>query len=87
MYFDGAPRRNLCIPSCWKRDDVSGSARDRNDCINRTPWITEKKLPETVPMDERELLLTLKGKEDVTLDGHHMMLYANIGSTGDPAMV
>lgn len=42
MYFDGAPRRNLCIPSCWKRDDVSGSARDRNDCINRTPWITEK---------------------------------------------
>lgn len=29
----------------------------------------------------------LKGKEDVTLDGHHMMLYANIGSTGDPTMV
>lgn len=27
------------------------------------------------------------GKEDVTLDGHHMMLYVNIGSTGDPAMV
>ena len=21
---------------------ISGSARDRNDCINRTPWITEK---------------------------------------------
>lgn len=36
------PRRNLCIPGCWKCDDVSGSARDRNDCINRTPWITEK---------------------------------------------
>lgn len=42
MYSDGAPRRNLRIPGCWKRDDVSGSARDRNDCIDRTPWITEK---------------------------------------------
>ena len=37
--------------------------------------------------EKKELLLTLKGKEDVTLDGHHMMLYANIGSTGDLAMV
>ena len=37
--------------------------------------------------EKNELLLTLKGKEDVTLDGHHVMLYANIGSTGDLAMV
>lgn len=37
--------------------------------------------------EKKELLLTLKGKEDVTLDGHHVMLYANIGSTGDLAMV
>ena len=33
------------------------------------------------------MFFRLKGKEDVTLDGHHMMLYANIGSTGDLAMV
>ena len=49
--------------------------------------LLKKKLPETVPMNKKELLLTLKGKEDVTLDGHHVMLYANIGNTGDPAMV
>ena len=33
-------------------------------------------------MDKKEWLLTLKGKEDVTLDGHHMMLYANIEAPG-----
>lgn len=37
--------------------------------------------------EKKELLLTLKGKEDVTLDGQHVMLYANIGSIGDLAMV
>lgn len=37
--------------------------------------------------EKKELLLTLKGKEDVTLDGQRIMLYANIGSTGDLAMV
>lgn len=37
--------------------------------------------------EKKELLLTLKGKEDVTLDGQHIMLYANIGSTSDLAMV
>lgn len=37
--------------------------------------------------EKKELLLTLKGKEDVTQDGRHVMLYANIGSTGDLAMV
>lgn len=37
--------------------------------------------------EKKELLLTLKGKEDKTLDGQHILLYANIGSTGDLAMV
>lgn len=37
--------------------------------------------------EKRKLLLMLKGKEDVTLDGQKIMLYANIGSTGDLAMV
>ena len=35
----------------------------------------------------RELLQELKGKEDVTVDGHKIHLYANIGSTGDVASV
>lgn len=36
---------------------------------------------------QRELLQTLKGKEDVTQDGKHIRLYANIGSVGDTAKV
>ncbi|MDD2957717.1 MAG: phosphoenolpyruvate--protein phosphotransferase [Lachnospiraceae bacterium] len=35
----------------------------------------------------RELLSQLKGKEDVTLDGKQIKLYANIGSIKDVAMV
>ena len=37
--------------------------------------------------EKKKLLLTLKGKEDVTVDGQHVMLYANIGNTSDLAMV
>ncbi len=36
---------------------------------------------------QRELLQQLKNKEDVTLDGKHIRLYANIGSVGDTAKV
>ena len=35
----------------------------------------------------KELLLTLKGKENVTLDGQRVMLYANIGNIKDLATV
>ena len=38
-------------------------------------------------MDEKELLQQLKGKEDVTLDGKHVKLYANIGNPSDVANV
>lgn len=37
--------------------------------------------------EARELLQQLKGKEDVTLDGRHIRLYANIGSVKDVANV
>jgi len=37
--------------------------------------------------EKKELLLTLKGKENVTLDGQKLMLYANIGNTKDLATV
>lgn len=40
--------------------------------------------------DEREkaqLLQTLKGQENVTLDGHRISIYANIGSVGDVGYV
>ena len=35
----------------------------------------------------KELLLTMKGQEDVTLDGRKMMVYCNIGSPHDVAAV
>lgn len=37
--------------------------------------------------EKEKLLQTLKGKEDITADGKRVMLYANIGSTSDLAMV
>lgn len=40
-----------------------------------------------VELEKRELLQKLKGKEDVTLDGQKVMLYANIGNSKDLATV
>lgn len=37
--------------------------------------------------EKKKLLLELKGKKDVTLDGHEIMLYANIGNAKDLALV
>lgn len=37
--------------------------------------------------EKKELLLALKGKENVTLDGQNVMLYANIGNIKDLATV
>lgn len=45
---------------------------------------TKKLLERKKAEEEREtLLLALKGKEDITLDGHSIRLYANIGSVAD----
>lgn len=38
-------------------------------------------------LEKKRLLQELKGKEDVTLDGKHIHLYANIGSVADVASV
>lgn len=38
-------------------------------------------------LDKKEMLQDLKGKENVTLDGRKVMLYANIGNTKDLAAV
>ena len=38
-------------------------------------------------IEKKEMLKTLKGKENVTLDGQKMMLYANIGNIKDLATV
>ena len=38
-------------------------------------------------LEQKELLQNLKGKENITLDGQKVMLYANIGNIKDLAMV
>ncbi len=50
-----------------------------------TMKILEKKRQEF--LEKKELLETLKGKENVTLDGQKVMLYANIGNSKDLATV
>ncbi|MBD5499509.1 MAG: phosphoenolpyruvate--protein phosphotransferase [Lachnospiraceae bacterium] len=37
--------------------------------------------------EQKELLLTLRGKENITIDGRKIKLYANIGNSKDLAMV
>lgn len=50
---------------------------------------TKEEMKEKKAMEDekKRLLQELKGKEDVTLDGQQVMLYANIGDTSDLAMV
>lgn len=50
-----------------------------------TMELLEKKQQEF--LEQKELLETLKGKENVTLDGKQMLLYANIGNSKDLATV
>ena len=59
----------------------SGRGERNTDCRSGAPGSRqyEKKQEEE---RQRELLQTLKNKEDVTLDGKHIRLYANIGSVG-----
>lgn len=45
-----------------------------------------QKLQQT-ELEQKELLQTLKGKENITLDGQNILLYANIGNSKDLATV
>ena len=49
--------------------------------------LEEMKKRQAEDLSRKELLLTLKGKENVTLDGKKVMLYANIGNIKDLATV
>lgn len=55
------------------------------DPDEETSKVMEAKLADCLA--EKELLQQLKGKEDVTLDGKQLKLYANIGNPGDVANV
>lgn len=49
--------------------------------------LQEMKERQQEEIKKKELLLTLKGRENITLDGQKVMLYANIGNIKDLAMV
>ena len=49
--------------------------------------LAEMKKRQEEDLSRKQLLLTLKGKENVTLDGQKVMLYANIGTIKDLATV
>ena len=49
--------------------------------------LVEKKKLLQKELDKKELLEQLKGKDNVTLDGQHINLYANIGNTKDLGLV
>jgi phosphotransferase system enzyme I (PtsI) len=49
--------------------------------------LQEMKKKQKEELEKQELLQTLKGKENITLDGQKLMLYANIGNIKDLATV
>ncbi|MFQ9511800.1 MAG: phosphoenolpyruvate--protein phosphotransferase [Lachnospiraceae bacterium] len=49
--------------------------------------LTAMRTKQQAEAEEQKLLLELKNKEDVTLDGHPIKLYANIGNISDVANV
>ena len=49
--------------------------------------LAQMKMKQKEELERKELLLTLKGRENVTLDGKKVMLYANIGNIKDLATV
>lgn len=71
-------------------DGKSGIIDGYNHCVYVEPTADlaatmQKKHNED--LQQRALLQGLKGKENVTLDGHHVNLYANIGNVGDVGLV
>lgn len=49
--------------------------------------LTEMKKRQAIDIEKRNLLFTLKGKENITADGKKVQLYANIGNVKDLAAV
>ena len=49
--------------------------------------LTEMKAKQQEDLEKKQLLQTLKGKENITLDGQKVMLYANTGNIKDLATV
>ena len=90
--------RNMSIPALIGTaipltDDIDGKVGivdGKNGCIYVDPdedtlgRMQQLKLEE---QEKKELLQTLKGRENITIDGKKIMLYANIGNSKDLAAV
>ena len=90
--------RTMAIPALVNTSMTLDSAMDGKlgivDGVSGTFYVDpdEKTLEEMKKRQEedlsrKQLLLTLKGKDNVTLDGQKVMLYANIGNIKDLATV
>ena len=74
------------IPLDESIDGHMGIVDGNNGCIYIDPddeTLEKMRKEQKKDSEKKELLLQLKGKEDVTLDGIHIKLYANIGNIKD----
>ena len=80
----------IAIPLTDDIDGKVGIVDGKNGCIYVDPdedtlgRMQQLKLEE---QEKKELLQTLKGRENITIDGKKIMLYANIGNSKDLAAV
>lgn len=74
-------------------DDIDGKVGivdGKNGCIYVDPdeeTLNRKQQLKQEEQEKKELLQTLKGRENITIDGKKIMLYANIGNSKDLAAV
>ncbi|MBO5034195.1 MAG: phosphoenolpyruvate--protein phosphotransferase [Oscillospiraceae bacterium] len=71
-------------------DGKPGIIDGYNHCVYVEPTAdlaTSMQKKHNEDLQQRALLQGLKGKENVTLDGRHVNLYANIGNVGDVGLV
>ncbi len=78
------------IPLDETIDGRLGIVDGRNGCIYVDPdedTLSKMQQLKQEEQEKKELLLNLKGRENVTIDGKKIMLYANIGNSKDLAAV
>lgn len=71
-------------------DGKTGAVDGNQGCIYIDPdeeTLESLRKKQAEEQEKKELLLTLKGKESITLDGQRVLTYANIGNSKDLAMV
>ena len=78
------------IPLTEEIDGRLGIVDGRNACIYVDPdeeTLNRMQQQKKEEQEKKELLQTLKGRENITIDGKKIMLYANIGNSKDLAAV